>query len=145
MENEITYVVEELGGETALGRPVHTGEDMSAVIREGFPRAVVQALVKASGLTLQEVASCLDLSIRRLQRSKYEGRLARYESDRLYRLARVVALAKHFIGNHKMAIDWLRRPNVVLGSVPPLRLLDTQIGASEVEHILGRIGYGGVS
>jgi putative toxin-antitoxin system antitoxin component (TIGR02293 family) len=135
MKNEITFVVEELGGETALGRPVHTGEGMSAVIREGFPRAVVQALVKASGLTLQEVPSCLDLSIRSLQRCKYEGRLARYESDRLYRLARMVALAKHFIGNHKMAVDWLRRPNVVLGSVPPLRLLDTQIGASDVEHV----------
>jgi len=93
MVNEITSIVEELGGETALGRPVYTGEDMKAAIREGFPQAVVQALVEASGLTLQEVALSLDLSVRSLRRPKHEGRLAKYKSDRLYRLARMVALA----------------------------------------------------
>ena len=145
MINEITSIVEGLGGETALGRPVHTGEDMKAAIREGFPRAVVQAVVEASGLTLQEVASSLDLSVRSLRRPKHEGRLEKYESDRLYRLARMMALAEHFIGSHKKAIDWLKRPNLVLGGVPPLRFLDTEPGALQVETVLGRIGYGGVS
>lgn len=145
MVNEITSIVEELGGETALGRPVHTREDMKAAIREGFPKAVVQALVEASGLTLEEVASSLDLSVRNLRRPKHEGRLAKYESDRLYRLARILALAEHFIGSHKNAIDWLKRPNLVLGSIPPLRLLDTELGVLQVENVLGRIGYGGVS
>ena len=79
MVSEITSIVEELGGETALGRPVHTCEDMKAAIREGFPQAVVQALVEASGLTLQEISSSLDLSIRSLRRPKHKGRLARYE------------------------------------------------------------------
>jgi hypothetical protein len=36
MINEITSIVEELGGETALGCPVHNGEDMKAAILEGF-------------------------------------------------------------------------------------------------------------
>jgi putative toxin-antitoxin system antitoxin component (TIGR02293 family) len=145
MVNEITSIVEELGGETALGRPVYTGEDMKAAIREGFPQAVVQALVEASGLTLQEVALSLDLSVCSLRRPKHEGRLAKYESDRLYRLARMVALAEHFIGSHKKAIDWLKRPNLVLGSAPPLRFLDTELGALQVKNVSGRIGYGGVS
>jgi putative toxin-antitoxin system antitoxin component (TIGR02293 family) len=144
MVNEITLIVEGLGGETALGHPVQTREHMSAAIREGFPFAVVQALVETSGLTLQEVSSSLDLPIRSLRHRKHRGRLARYESDRLYRLARVVALAEHFIGSHKKAIDWLKRPNLLLGSLPPFRLLDTQLGALEVENVLGRIGYGGV-
>jgi putative toxin-antitoxin system antitoxin component (TIGR02293 family) len=145
MINEITSIVEELGGETALGRPVHTGEDMRAAIREGFPQAVVRSLVEASGLTLQEVALSLDLSVRSLRRPKHEGRLARHESDRLYRLARIVALAEHFIGSRKQAVDWLKMPNPVLGGVPPLRFLDTALGALQVENVLGRIGYGGVS
>jgi putative toxin-antitoxin system antitoxin component (TIGR02293 family) len=127
-----------------LGRPVHTREDMSAAIREGFPFAVVQALVETSGLTLQEISSSLDLSIRSLRRPKHKGRLARYESDRLYRLAHVVALSAHLIGNHKKGTDWLKRPNPLLGSLPPFRLLDTQLGALQVENVLGRIGYGGV-
>jgi uncharacterized protein (DUF2384 family) len=55
-----------------------------------------------------------------------------------------VALAEHFIGSHKKGIDWLKRPNLLLGGLPPFRLLDTQLGALEVENVLGCIGYGGV-
>jgi uncharacterized protein (DUF2384 family) len=33
----------------------------------------------------------------------------------------------------------------MLGSVPPLRLLDSELGALQVEKVLGRVGYGGVS
>jgi catechol 2,3-dioxygenase-like lactoylglutathione lyase family enzyme len=40
---------------------------------------------------LREISSSLDLSIRSLRRPKHKGRLARYESDRLYRLAHLVA------------------------------------------------------
>jgi len=128
-----------------VGRAIHSSEDMSAAIREGFLHSVVDALVGSSGLSLQEVASSLDLSTRSLQRRKHQGRLARYESDRLYRLARLLALADYFIGNRENALDWMKRPNLVLGGVPPLQLLDTELGARQVENILGRIGYGGVS
>lgn len=145
MVNELNAIVGELGGEATVGRTIRTGEDMSAAIREGFRHSVVDALVGGSGLTLQEVASSLDLSTRSLQRRKHEGRLARYESDRLYRLARVLALADYFIGARDKAIEWMKRPNLVLGGVAPLNLLDTELGARQVEDILGRIGYGGVS
>jgi len=145
MVNELSAIVGELGGEATVGRPVRTGEDLNAAIREGFLHSVVDALVESSGLTLQEVASSLDLSPRSLQRRKHQGRLARYESDRLYRLARLLALADYFIGGREKAIEWMKRPNLVLGGVSPIKLLDTELGARQVENTLGRIGYGGVS
>jgi putative toxin-antitoxin system antitoxin component (TIGR02293 family) len=145
MVSELNAIVGELGGEAAVGRRIRTGEDMSAAIREGFPTSVVDAFLGRSGLTLQEVASSLDLSTRSLQRRKHQRRLARYESDRLYRLARLLALADYFIGGRDKAVEWMKRPNRVLGGVAPLKLLDTESGARQVEDILGRIGYGGVS
>lgn len=145
MVNELTAIVSELGGESTVGRSIRTGEDMSAAIRQGFRHSVIDALVEGSGLTLQEVATSLDLSTRSLQRRKHQGRLARYESDRIYRLARLVALAEHFLGSRDTAIEWMKRPNLVLGGAAPLELLDTELGARQVENILGRIGYGGVS
>jgi putative toxin-antitoxin system antitoxin component (TIGR02293 family) len=145
MVDELPAIVGELGGEATVGRPIRSAEDMSAAIREGFLHSVVDALAGNSGLTLQEVASSLDLSTRSLQRRKHQGRLARYESDRLYRLARLMALAEYFIGSHATAVEWMKRPNLVLGGVAPLQLLDTELGARQVENILGRIGYGGVS
>ncbi len=74
-----------------------------------------------------------------------EGRLAGYESVRIYRLARISALAKHYIGDDQAATRWLKRPNRALGGAIPLRSIDTEIGARAVEDILGRIAYGGVS
>ncbi len=145
MVNELAAVMGELGGEAAIGRPVRSDEDMSAAIRQGFPHAAVEGLLESSGLSLQQIASSLDLSVRSLQRRKLQGRLARYESDRLYRLARLVALAEYFLGDHQRAIDWLKRPNHALGGVAPLQIVDTELGARQVENVLGRIGYGGVS
>ena len=144
MVNELNAVLDELGGEAGVGRAVRTSEDLSAAIREGFPQAAVSALT-ATGLSLQDIASSLDLSLRSLQRRKSQGRLARYESDRLYRLARLVSLAARFLGDHRTAIDWLKRPNHALGGVAPLAIIDTELGARQVENVLGRIGYGGVS
>jgi putative toxin-antitoxin system antitoxin component (TIGR02293 family) len=67
------------------------------------------------------------------------------ESDRLYRLARIVALAKQFLGENEIAIRWLKTPNRALGGKLPLDLIDTEPGARSVENVLGRIAYGGVS
>jgi len=145
MVNEISAVVEELGGEPALGHPLPTASDLEAAFREGLPQAVVRELMEAAGVTLKELASSLDLSPRSLQRRRRLGRLAPYESDRLYRLARIVALAKRYIGEDHAAIRWLKRPNRALGGRTPLASLDTELGARAVENVLGRIAYGGVS
>lgn len=145
MVGELHAVIEELGGEPVLGRSLRTETDLQAAIREGFPQMVVERVMHAAGLTLKDLAACLDLSPRSLQRRRREGRLAQYESDRLYRLARIVALAKHYLGNDEMATRWLRRPNRALGGSTPLQLIDTELGARTVENVLGRVAYGGVS
>lgn len=145
MVNELAVIAHELGGKAVLGRVIRTDQEMSAAIREGFSHSAVERFLESSGLSMQEIASSLDLSLRSLQRRRHEGRLARYESDRLYRLARIVVLAEHYLGDHQRAIDWLRRPNHALGGAAPLATVDTELGARLVENVLGRIGYGGVS
>jgi putative toxin-antitoxin system antitoxin component (TIGR02293 family) len=145
MVDELRAVVQELGGEQTLGRALSSDGDMREAIREGFPPAVVEELMRASGLTLKELASALDLSPRSLQRRRRSGRLARYESDRLYRLARIVAIANEYLGDHERATRWLKHPNRALGGLPPIAAMDTELGARQVESILGRIAYGGIS
>ena len=145
MVNELHAVIEELGGEPVLGRSLRSESDLQAAIRDGFPQTVVEEVMHAAGLTLKELATSLDLSPRSLQRRRHEGRLARYESDRLYRLARIIALAKQYLGDDETATRWLRRPNRALGGSSPLQLIDTELGARAVENVLGRIAYGGVS
>jgi putative toxin-antitoxin system antitoxin component (TIGR02293 family) len=145
MVNELRAVVAELGGRRALGRSLSTENDMREAIRNGFPPSVVEQLTQASGLTLKELAAALDISSRSLQRRRRSGKLARYESDRLYRLARLVALASHYLGSPDRARRWLKRPNRALGGIAPIAAIDTEPGARQVENILGRIAYGGIS
>lgn len=145
MVNQLRAVVNELGGEQTVGRALSSDLDMREAIREGFRPAVIEALMQSCGLTLKELADSLDLSLRSLQRRRRSGRLARYESDRLYRLARLMALANEYLGGKERAIRWLKRPNRALGGLAPVAAIDTELGARQVENVLGRIAYGGIS
>jgi putative toxin-antitoxin system antitoxin component (TIGR02293 family) len=145
MVNELHAIAEVLGGKPVLGRIPRTETDLQAAIREGFPQQVLKEIARSAGITLGELAASLDLSARSLQRRRREGRLARFESDRVYRLVRIVALAKHYLGDDQAATRWLKRPNRALGGQIPLGLIDTEPGARAVENVLGRIAYGGVS
>ena len=145
MVNEFRAVIDELGGERALGRHITSDRDLRDAIREGFRPAVVDELMRASGLTLRELANSLDLSARSLQRRRSSGRLTGYESDRLYRFARIVAIANDFLGDRERAMRWLKRHNRALGGIAPVAAMDTELGARQVENILGRIAYGGIS
>jgi putative toxin-antitoxin system antitoxin component (TIGR02293 family) len=144
MANELQSVFRQLGGKRILGRTLATERDLREAIREGFPHAVLGELMQASGLTLKELAGALDLSARSLQRRR-RGRLARFESDRLYRMARLLALARETLGDSERAGRWLKRTNRALGGVAPISAIDTELGARQVENILGRIAYGGMS
>ncbi|HXR15287.1 MAG TPA: antitoxin Xre/MbcA/ParS toxin-binding domain-containing protein [Terriglobales bacterium] len=144
MANELRSVIRELGGERALGRTMTSDRDLREAIREGFPHAVLEEMMHSSGLTLKELAGALDLSSRSLQRRR-RGRLARFESDRLYRLARLLALAHESLGDAARASRWFKRTNRALGGVAPIAAIDTELGARQVENVLGRIAYGGIS
>ena len=43
------------------------------------------------------------------------------------------------------AARWLRRPNRALNGELPIDLLDTDVGARQIEDVLGRIAHGVVS
>lgn len=147
MVKELSAITKELGGLSGVGRPLRNQADLQAAIRDGFPVAAMDGFLRESGITFGELAAILDTSARTLQRlrAKQKGRLAMAQSDRLYRLARIVAFAKESIGDRANANQWMRRPNTALGGSTPLALIETEPGARAVENVLGRIAYGGVS
>ena len=82
------------------------------------------------------------MAARTLARRKVSQTLRPDESDRLYRVARVAARAADVLGSSEKAERWLKKPNPALGDEVPLRILDTDIGAQQVEAVLGRIEHG---
>jgi putative toxin-antitoxin system antitoxin component (TIGR02293 family) len=64
------------------------------------------------------------------------------ESDRLARIARLYAMAEDVLGTPEEAQRWMRTQNRALDGVRPLDAIETEIGAREVEDLLGRIRQG---
>jgi putative toxin-antitoxin system antitoxin component (TIGR02293 family) len=139
-------VVSILGGRKYLGKRISSLSDFDRLIREGFRWESVSHAKEIVGLTDQELASLLNISERTLIRiRKNKKRLSTVASDRLYRLALVFSFARDVFEGDKMALEWLHKPQLGLGSRVPLEMLQTEAGAREVEDLLGRIEYGAIS
>ena len=136
-------IAEVLGGRKVLGKAVKKADDLANLVRKGLPAGSVRVLAHkldvGNGLLSQKLGIPQRTLTRRLSR---RSRLTAAESDRTVRLARMYASAVEMIGDEEKAVEWLRTPNRALGGERPLDQLDTDVGAREVEDILGRLAYG---
>ena len=125
-----------------MKRRVRSADGLRARVRTGLPFPALEALAERLGASRDDIASVLGVPARTLARRRAAGRFTASESDRLVRLGRIAALAEQVLGDPDKAVRWLRRPNRALGQRVPLRELDTDLGAREVEAILVRIEHG---
>jgi putative toxin-antitoxin system antitoxin component (TIGR02293 family) len=131
-----------LGGKKTLGVSVKDLEDLMNAIRKGLPYASLDNAMQSVGITREEVARVLAIPLRTIARRKQGKRLQADESDRLYRLIRIVAHAIRVFGDREKAGVWLHRPNRALAGAVPLSLLDNDIGTPRVDDVLTRIEHG---
>ena len=131
-----------LGGRGVLKARPRSSFDWIAIVREGLPARVLDALAGNLRLTRGELAAALGIADRTLARRRKEGVFTAEESAKLLRLARVAQRAAEVFEGSDAALDWLKRPNRALGGETPLALLDTEIGADGVLDVLGRIEHG---
>src|SRR5262245_10361094 len=136
-------IEEVLGGRTVFSRKrTTTAVDLHARIREGFPYQALEQIVRRFVLPKAQLSRVLALPPTTESRRRREKRLSPLESDRLYRLARVLAHARKTLGGDEAAGQWLRQPNRALGGATPLDRLETELGAHEVQAVLGRLDHG---
>lgn len=98
-----------IGGTKVLAEKLSDTEGLRKLLVEGFPYAFESTL-------------------------KQEGKFQALESDRVFRFLQVAAHAIESIGDDDKAGRWLTKPNRALQGKVPLDLLDTPIGASEVDE-----------
>lgn len=139
----VDSVVEMLGGVAVLGTQVSTPAELRHLLREGLPYAALERVTQALDVNVVSLSNFMAISERTLaRRRKARKRLRPEESDRVYRLARILARATEVFSGSEKASRWLSRPNRALGGETPLSLLDTDAGTQEVEAVLGRIEDG---
>jgi putative toxin-antitoxin system antitoxin component (TIGR02293 family) len=124
-----------LAGRPSAGKAV-------ALIERGVKWADAAALAGALGVTLDRLATLLDIPPATFYRRRQARRFSRQESDRLMRFARLWWLACDVFQREDGARAWLKAPQFGLQGVVPLEYAATEAGAREVENLLRRIEHG---
>jgi putative toxin-antitoxin system antitoxin component (TIGR02293 family) len=119
-----------------------TPHQLVKVVQAGLKFDELEALRAGLGLPLEKLAEKLGIARATLHRRKIGGRLAPDESDKVIRFARLLRSAEQIFGGREGARQWLSFPQYGLGGAVPLDYARTEVGAREVETLLGRIEYG---
>ena len=127
----------------SIGVRVSRPQDLVQQVEAGFSYTAFEKLLRLLLKSGQELAKLLDIPARTLTRRKQAGRFSAKESERLLRLSKLLeASAELFEGDREGAVAWLGSPNRALGGETPLALSKTEIGAREVENLIGRLEHG---
>jgi putative toxin-antitoxin system antitoxin component (TIGR02293 family) len=110
-------------------------------IHAGLNFRAAQNLQRALQIPLDKLADVLGMSRATLHRRKIQGRLDQDESEKLVRYQRLLKRAEDVFGSPENAREWLTHRQVALGKAVPIEFAKTEIGAREVENLLGRIEY----
>jgi len=112
-------------------------------IEKGLSFDSLVKLESHSGVSLALLGSLIGIPERTLARRKTAGKLTPEESERLLRISTIFEKTVDlFDGDIGEAVNWLTTPKKALHKMPPLLYSRTEIGAREVENLIGRIEYG---
>ncbi len=128
---------------SSLGLNGLSTEKLIHLIEQGLPFRTLTALSSQTGMPMLELASVLRIPERTLARRRVAGRLAPDESERLMRVATIFEKAVQFFeGEASAAVTWLKSPKKALANHSPLQYACFEIGAREVENLIGRLEHG---
>jgi putative toxin-antitoxin system antitoxin component (TIGR02293 family) len=140
-------VREKLGGQhfyvKLLGLQALETSALLERVEAGFSYSVFERFQRNLDLPIEELATLVQIKPRTLARRREEGRLTAEESDRVLRASRVFGKALAlFEGDADAARTWFSTPALALANRSPRDFSATEVGAREVENLLGRLEHG---
>jgi putative toxin-antitoxin system antitoxin component (TIGR02293 family) len=114
-----------------------------ALVRAGIPFRSLDRLAGQLRMPVAELQDIVGVPRATAARKRAaKGTLKPELSDRLVRIANIFTIAREVLESEERAARWLREPNRAMRGDIPLRMLDTEIGAREVEQVLCRLEHG---
>lgn len=95
---------------------------------------LVETGLTGSSLLALRAMGIVNIDVQPLQSS--DARLSTSESDYLYRIAHILALAESFFGDVEKAKRWLSKPKSQFSGRTPIEMLSTTPGTNRVEELL---------
>lgn len=136
----VSYCVRGSSGKSAAA--VYPLSKLINLIHHGLPFEELDSLQNSIGVTRQQLVQLIGISKATLHRRMSDGKLGALESERVVRFAKLMGRAVAVFASEENARQWLRSPQFGLGGAVPLEFAQTEMGAREVEDLLGRIEYG---
>jgi putative toxin-antitoxin system antitoxin component (TIGR02293 family) len=126
-----------------LGLQTFETAELHSRLQQGLSYDAFERLRGVLGLSAARAGELLQIPPRTLARRKDSKRFEPEESDRLVRLSRIVGLGLElFEGDVDEMRTWFTAPHAALGGETPLDFATTDVGAREVENLIGRLEHG---
>jgi putative toxin-antitoxin system antitoxin component (TIGR02293 family) len=139
----VVRVSEVLGGIRTLKQRVRTLNDLHDIVAEGLPKTSVRALFSHLSERYDvEIQPLRDFVAPRATLKRRHTRLSPAESQRLERLARIVAMTEEVWQDKAAAAEFLGRSHRRLRGRTPLQMATTDLGVRQVEELLASIEFG---
>lgn len=122
-------------------QPPATESDILRAVEERLAPSVIKRLVSL-GFERAEIDEAVIPSRTLQHRRSRREKLTMEESDRVFRITRVLSSAEAVYGSRERALTWLRKLNPRLGDRSPLSLLKSDTGSRIVEELLTQIDEG---
>jgi putative toxin-antitoxin system antitoxin component (TIGR02293 family) len=127
----------------SLGLAAGSTAELIRRMERGLRYAALGKFAANSGLRVSELAPVLGIPERTLARRRVSGYLSPEESERLLRISHLFEKAVELFGGDVVsAVRWLTTKKKYLENQPPLQYAKTELGAREVENLLGRLEHG---
>ena len=127
---------------SSIGVKLQNTSEVILQIQKGLPISAFTRLKKNLDVSEKELSKVLRIPISTLARRKKGKRFMFEESERIFRIARLFDKAVNVFGEEELARKWLKEPAWALGDLTPIEYARTELGAHEVESLLGRIEDG---
>lgn len=131
----IDSVVQSLGGKHLLGA-IRTFADLNVAVGRGLPYRSLGVLAGQFAAQHRSHVERIVAPRSTLQRREREGVLARDESERLERIARLTALAEEVWESTEAAQEFLTTAHPHLDNQVPIDLAASDLGTRRVEAVL---------
>lgn len=126
-----------------LGLRAQSLQAIMEKVLAGLDFTAAEKLRSRLGLNLTQFAEAIQIAPRTLQRRRQSGHLNASESDRVLRLCRLFGRALELFENdEEAATQWLLQPQRVFGNRSPLAIGKTDIGARQIDDLIGRLEHG---
>lgn len=131
-----TYAAYRARLQTLVQIPIEaTDQAIHEMIAARFPAQVLVTLFDTGSLSREACQIIMSTQTLKL-RARSRERLSVSESDRLYRVASITALAEAVFGNREKASRWLNAPKKRFLGSSPVGMLSTAMGTWLVEQTL---------